>query len=334
MYARRDLRHLHFLRFLLISIVMPIAAGTAAAEIPGASGDVLQHAAELTKHSRYEEAAALLENARARAGAESSEYFQAALLNKLGLIYAAEGNFLAARSAFDRSISIIGRLKGERDPALLEPLNNLAELFYEAGQNAQAENLIRRNLSIRKAIGKTDANTGAEMNILGKVYLNEHKYALAKQSAENSLMIFAREGCAESLSAAVAWSILGAVYSQNGESAPAQESLEHTLALLQKVLDPSDFRIAEGMANLGLFYGNHGALEAGETLLEKAHEVFRENGLNTVFSREILVNWAEMERKSGHKHKARDLEREARALMDRSSAASLSRYVVDASAFR
>ncbi len=272
---------------------------------------------------------------RARDLESQGRYVEAAiLLNTVGLNYEREAKYLPARNAFERSISLLTRGKGDNDPGLLDPLNNLAALLYESGQYAAAEPLVRRHIAIRNATGARDADTGIEMLFLGKIYLNEQKYALARQSAEDSLKIFEDAGEPVGTRAALAYSILGVVYTEYGEHQGAEQSLRRSLSILEEALDPRDYRIGEGMANLGFLYANDGALEKAEPLLESAHGFFRASSRNSMFTREFLMAWAEIERKSGKKKKAKELVKEAQALTATSAEGSISRYVVDASRLR
>lgn len=317
--------------FLLALIWTPYAG--AADMPPGIAGALLQ-AEELAENGHLQQAATLLEVNRALAEADQNQYYEALILNNLGLVYERQRKYLPAQTAFDGSIALVSKSKGENDPAILDPLNNEAHLFYEAGQYSQAESLILRNLAVRNILGAVDGTTATEMGILGKIYLSEQRYSDARQYAENSLTILEKEHDADGVSAALAYSILGAVYNQWRQESGAQQSLERSLAILQHSLASNDYRIGEGMANLGLLYADEGISEKAEPLLEKAHKFFVENRLNTLFTREFLTRWAAMERKWGHKKKAKELSREAQSQEAASPQATFSQFVVDVRDYR
>jgi tetratricopeptide (TPR) repeat protein len=286
-------------------------------------------------HARqYDQAISMLEQARTQAVEQKDTQTEALILNRLGLVQERTGNFIAARRSFDTAVSELSRLNGDDSPDLLALRNNLANLFYESNQPSEAVALVRRNLDVLSAASPRDSRTAAELAILSKMQMGERKPDEAGQSAEEAIRIFHESGHPEDLPAAIAYSVVGAVSEEQNAFGRAEESLKAALSILQKHLDPSDYRIAEGMANLGLLYASQGSLERAEPLLDHARTDFRAGAVNTSFVREFLQQWAAVEKKAGRKRKAKELTREAKTLLDRSSDPTMSRYTVDVSAFR
>ena len=133
---------------------------TVGGEITPAAANPVQRARDLADHGRSEEAITLLETNRALAAAHDDAYYEGMILNTLGLVYETQEKYLEAQKAFDNSIALLTRVKGQNDLALLQPLDNEAQLLYEARQYSQAEALARRELAVRNAIGENDVNTG------------------------------------------------------------------------------------------------------------------------------------------------------------------------------
>lgn len=296
--------------------------------------EVLRKSEQLIDAKNYPEAIALLESDRIRRATQNDERAEALVLDQIGVAYAREGRYLAARNAFDSSIARLTRAEGEDNVGLIRPLNNLANLLYESDQVSQAEALVRRALAILSTMGPPDERTGGELAVLAKMYLGENKLSLAQQSAEEALNVLQQAGHSEDLWASIAWSVLGDVYDVRKNSDSAEDSLKHSLSILQKNLDPEDYRVAEGIANLGLFYANQGLPAEAEPLLEQAHSSFHSQAVNTLFVRSYLRAWSDFERKAGHKEKAKNLNREAEALVTSRSEGSMSRFIVDANALR
>lgn len=296
--------------------------------------EILQTANSLMDEQRYEEAVDYLERNRVNSVRLNDEYSEALILNQLGLAYARQGKSFLAGNSFDNSLILLTRIKGKDAPDLIDPYNNLANLLYESGQSGQAEALVRRSLDILASLGPPGLSTGGELTMLARIYLGEGKLTLARQSAEQSLKILRRRGHSEDLPASVAWSVLGVVEENEGSPGEAEGALKHALSILQENLDPDDYRVGEGLANLGLLYANEGSLEKAEPLFEQAHESFRANAMNTLFVRDFLELWADIERKAGRKKEAKSLRSEVKVLISSSSEGSMSRYVVDASVLR
>lgn len=296
--------------------------------------NVLHKSGQLIDAGQYPEAAALLEQHRSEAERQGDERSEGLILNQLGIVYQRQGKFLASRSALDGSIAHLTRAEGGDTLDLIHPLNSLANLLYECDQATQAETVVHRSLKILNGAGPPDENMGIELALLAKIRLAEGKIPLARQSAERSLEILTRYGHAEDLSASIPWTVLGSIYADQKDNAVAEDSLQHALSMMRAQLDSRDYRVGEALANLGLLYANQGSRDRAEPLLEEARASFRAQQTNTVFVRDFLAVWANIERKTGHSEKAKELTKEAKTLNAGRSEASTSRYVVDANAFR
>ncbi len=317
-----------FLSFLLI---LGVATGS---QLTPSAAEALHKSEELINTKRYEDAAALLERIRSEAVKQNDEYSEALILDRLGFTYQQEGRYLAARAAFDGSVSRLTRVEGRDAQDLIQPLTDLANLLYECNENSQAESLVRRNLVILADSGPPGVSTAGELATLAKIYLGEGKSSSAGRSAEESLDILRQTGHSEDLLASVSLSVLGAVYNERHDRKAAEQALSQAFSILQDHLAPGDLRLSEGMANLGLLYLNSGFRERGEPLLEKAWASFRLNALNTFFVRSFLVAWADSERRSGEKDKSKDLMRQAKALIASNPEQVMSSYLVDVNSLR
>jgi len=312
--------------FLITGIQVQVQAATTRTSTEKANA--------LTDNQPYNDATTLLERARAQAERENREVSDAAISSNLGLIYEKSKRFSDAENAYNRSIHILERIEGENSIDLVQPLCNLATLLYESGQFSRAESLLVRAIAITKSSGKHTAEAAMEMAILGKVYVIERKFLPAKEMAEKSLEIFASLGETEELGVSLGNAILGVVYAQFGQFHDAQTSLQRTIVILQHCLKPQDYRIGEAIANLGTLYLALGEVEKAESLFEQAHELFQSTAQNSLFVREFLASYVGVEHKTGHKKKAKELDKEAEILAALSPGATISRYVVDASALR
>ncbi len=316
-----------------LSLLLILDAARASHLTPSVA-DVLRKSQELIDTKRYEDAAALLERIRSEAVKQNDEYSEALILDRLGFTYEHEGRYVAARAAFDGSVSRLTRIEGRDAPDLIQPLTDLANLLYECNQNSQAEPLVRRNLAILAFSGPPDARTAGELAVLARIYLSEGKLPPAGKSAEESLNILRQIGHSDDLLASVAYSVLGAVYYERHDRKAAEQALSHAFTILQTHLTPGDYLLSEGLANLGLFYAGSGFRERGEPLLEQAWVSFRLNATNTTFVRNLLITWAEFERRWGNKDKSKDLMRQAKVLMATNPEELMSGDLVDANALQ
>jgi tetratricopeptide (TPR) repeat protein len=301
---------------------------------PPTHEEVLKQAQDLANKNRIDDAAALLEDLRTQAAKENNQILEAIALSDLGAIYERQAKYTEAQSAFERTIFLLTRARGENTPDLIQPMAKLASLLYESGQFSRAESLLLKEIGILNSMGPSDKRTATALAILGKVYLSEHKYGLAEQTAQDSLKVYAGIGAPDDLGAAFGYSLLGAISTQYGAFASAEESLQRALSIMQTKLNPNDRLVGEGIANLGLLYVATGAIEKAEPLLARAHECLEATGLNSSFRRALVFSFADVERRLRHKKKAKELTKEGELLAARSPESTISRYVVDARGYR
>jgi tetratricopeptide (TPR) repeat protein len=321
---------------LVISGILTTCALAETLAAPSDGTDILDHARVLLEHGRNDEAKALLTGKQMGTFRNSNPVIDAEVLDDLGVIFYREGMFQDAEAAYSRAIGLLRQANGENTPAQVDPLANLADLLYEGAQFSRSEKLLTREIAILNAApesGQIGTRSILARTELAKVYLCERKYDLAAETAEN--LIKGRSGAdrvGES-AAALGYSILGAIASEQGQQPAAEADLHEAISILEKVLGPDDVRIGEAIGNLGLLYATSGEMGKAEPLLGDAYMRLAARA-NSLYRRVFLLRYAEAESKAGNKKKARALLNESRALEAASPATFLSRYVVDASAFR
>jgi len=309
--------------------------GTLSAATEGT--DILDQAEQLVSINKIDEAKALLTGKQLGAIRKSDPMIDAGVLNDLGVILYKEGLYRDAENAYSRAIGLFRRVNGEDTPAQINSLANLAHLLYESAQFSRAEKLLAKEITILNAgsdSGKADRRSALALGELPKVYLGQHKYDLAAETAENLIKTRSATGIGFESAAALGYAILGAIADGQGHRSAAEADLNEAISILKGALDPDDLRIAEAIANLGLLYAASGEMGKAEPLLEDAHSHFDGSRARPLFRRGFLLRYAEAESRSGHKKKARELFNEARSIAATSPATSLSQYLVDASAYR
>jgi tetratricopeptide (TPR) repeat protein len=325
-----------FCKCIVISGVLMSCGRAETLSAPTEGADILDHVRDLFNNSRIEEARALLTGPRLEVIRKSNPVVDAAVTNDLGVIFDKQGMFRDAEDAYNRAIGLLEHAEGGDTPALIDPLANLANLFYECSLFSRAEALLTREIAILdvSTSGEPDKRSVAARSALAKVYLSEHKYDLATETAKN--LIKARDERDERfrLGAALGYSVLGSVSTQEGRLPPAEALFHTALSILENTLSPDDVRIGEAKANLGLFYAASHDMGTAEPLLEDAHQRLNASGSNNLFRRSFLLRFAEAESRSGHKQRARELLNEAHSLAARNPANVIAQYVVDASAWR
>jgi tetratricopeptide (TPR) repeat protein len=89
---------------------------------------------------------------KARFGTDHPGY--AVALNKLAIVFLAEGKYSEAEGLFKRALAIREKALGANHSDVGQTLNNLALVYQDQGKYEDAEGLLKRALVIReKALG-------------------------------------------------------------------------------------------------------------------------------------------------------------------------------------
>lgn len=284
-------------------------------------------------HRDFSGAEKLLETAAASAARENKPDWEATMSGFLGSIYERTGRYTDAEQALNRSINDWTRLAGPNNPNLVGPIGNLGELYYKANQNSHAEKLLLRALAIEQATDNDPHITAELLTHLGNVYFQQHKDALAEQKAQEALNKFALQTGGLNGSAS-AYSLLGAICVRESRLSEAESWLRKALTICESTRSPEDPRIAEGLANLAIFYSESGDCTKAQPLFERAAALFERSGGDIVFIRKFDTEYAAFERKMGHKKEAKELSRRVEKLWSISPENTIDRDVIDASALR
>jgi tetratricopeptide (TPR) repeat protein len=263
----------------------------------------LHEARELCDHGQCEQAVSLLEDAVSSRSKENQRNREAEMLAFLGSLYERNGKYEQAENALNRSIYCWTKLEGPGTHHLVEPLTALGELYYKAGQASLAQRVLERALAIEQGSGAHADAEATLRTVLGNVYFLQHKTALAQQNAEEALK-YAALGDNSRPEGGAAYTLLGAIYFESGEIGKAESCLQQALAIWQSKRGEQGLYVAEGVANLAVFYAGSGQREKAEPLFPKAKKMLEATGGKaSFFLRNFLAEYAGFERKSGHKKK-------------------------------
>jgi len=326
---------MRFLQLLPFSVLL-LAPAIACCQTTdnSASYESITHQAMILYNQRdYAAAAALLRNGLDRATRDNKPRWQAVMLGLLGPVLEQAGKYPEAEDALYRSINDWTMIAGPDTFTLVAPLQNLGELYSRASQPSRAEKLLTRALSIEGRSGRDPDLETRLLTNLGNAYFEEHRDDLAEQTANAALENISRMKQPSADSTAV-YSLLGAVCFRSGRLAEAESWLRRSLSLRESLLPSDDPRIADSLANLAALYSHSDQPEKARPMFERASRIFETAGGDDRFIRNFYSNYADFERKTGHKKEARQLSRRVDKLWTTSSATALSTRIVDVSAFR
>jgi serine/threonine protein kinase/Tfp pilus assembly protein PilF len=188
----------------------------------------------LSEHRKLDEAAALLDSARALAAATDTadDARDVSLLTQLSLVKMNAGDVNAARSVLEEALPLSRRIHGDLSPSTANIILNIGVTHGLQGRPQQAEGAYREGLRIRETL------YGAE-------------HPLVAQAVANVGMSLAEQG-------------------RLGEARPF---LERSAAITEKVLGPDHRDVATELTNLGLMNLQLGDADRAAALLERARSI-------------------------------------------------------------
>ena len=316
-----------------------LARGSTATPITHAQyEDALRRALSLSTERNYAQASDILENALSQVADAGKKEWESVILSFLGSIYQRAGRYEDAAEALNKSIREITEVRGPKAFALIGPLANLGGLYYEARQFGHAEQYLLKAIEVQSSDSAVDPKlTGMLLTNLGSVYFGENKNAEAQDAAEKALEKFAlvKEHSVDSeQGTARNYALLGALRLNAHDLPAAQSYLTKAQILWDAAAGPNDPRRAEAISNLGIYYEAAGDLPKAESLFQQAESVFQNSGGNNAYLQHFYNEYYEVELRLNHKKEAKRLQKQFRQLVNVGAVSTISRDVVDVSAFR
>jgi tetratricopeptide (TPR) repeat protein len=297
--------------------------------------NVVNHAGEIEAALRLAhqhndaEAVGMLEHILAVTVRENNSLWEATALAVIGPIYQRLRRFTDAENSLNLSIAKWTTLQGANARALIGPLGSLASLYFDAAQYSRAEKAIARALEIADTTAAPAHTKAVLLTNLGSIYVSEHKDDLARQKGEEALRAFQPSDTSRGW----AYSILGAVNMHGRRIPEAEDDMIQAISIWKSQFPADDPMVANGLANLATLYSFSDHPEKAEPLFRQAAAIFDKGENDDAFVLQSLTEYANVEKRLGHKKEAKRLEKQVGAMASVSAVAAMSRQVIDVSSF-
>jgi tetratricopeptide (TPR) repeat protein len=215
----------------------------------GASGDSpILDARRLSESGRFEEARDLLLRIKAeaeKAGVDDTP--MATILNDLGTVYTALGEYTAAEKSYRNAIR---RVKDDSRPIMSLLLDNLASLYMSFGQRySQAEQLRRRALQLRIAeVGPEAPGVATLLSNLGATCMELGRWREAGDLFQRALKLLEKTDTHETAGVLQNLAVLAGNQRNYGESA---SYLIRSIATLESKLGEDHPELVIPLLNAG-----------------------------------------------------------------------------------
>jgi tetratricopeptide (TPR) repeat protein len=191
--------------------------------------------------------------ARQNLGAsESAPEAYAAILNGLGQIQHAEGNFAAAETLFTRSLVIRREVLPENHPEVARGLNNLAMTLQVQGHWSAAADLVEEAIAIRRyVLGPNHPDVGRLLLNQAILFKDLGRLDEAESRLEQALIIQETALSPDHLDVSATLNSLGRLYHRQGKFKEGNVTLERCLRIRQEKLGADHPSVSYPVNSLG-----------------------------------------------------------------------------------
>ena len=246
-----------------------IALATLAAEEP----DLLSKTNELLRAGQYKAAEALLESAAGQF--RDAPGVRCWLLNNLGSVYDAAGDYDRAERYYRQAIAAGAERLRNGDPETLTAVANLLGLYTEYGVYGKAEQFRARMDTIAPHWRTTKHPIAGRLySLSGVVAYGLHQYAEAEERLTHAMILYNNSmPAASTTDRSLVLNNLSAVYQATGRFEKALDAARESFRLAEPeaAVQPADFSLL--LANLALLEFRAGHPEAAEQNFRRAVQI-------------------------------------------------------------
>ncbi|WP_456622382.1 tetratricopeptide repeat protein [Bradyrhizobium sp. P5_C12] len=186
----------------------------------------------------------------------------ASAMDSLGDVYGLLGRFDDGERLLRQGLSLLDRGFGqnaEAAPNYDKMLNDLGNLYMDAGRLAEAEAVMRRSLAIARArSGDAHPNVAAATGNLATVLEHEARYAEAEKLYQQTLQAYERIYGSNHPTTAIGLNNLANAYTAQGRNEAAAGLQERVLAIYEKAFGAESPDVGRALNNLANSYANLG----------------------------------------------------------------------------
>jgi len=213
----------------------------------------------------------LLHRELAEGLAQGTPAAEASVLNNLGNVHQAKGEYDDAVTLHRRALSIRTRTYGSEHLAVATSLSNLAVVHQAKGEHDEAATLHKRALALRqKALGAEHPEVAVSLNNLANVHQARGEYDEAETLHRRALAIRQDALGAEHPRVAVSLSNLAVLHHAKGEYDKTVVLYERALAIWETTLGAEHPKVAATLNNLANLHHTRGEYMQAAALHERA----------------------------------------------------------------
>ncbi|MES2523852.1 MAG: serine/threonine-protein kinase [Gemmatimonadota bacterium] len=247
---------------------------------------------------------------------------RARIMQTMGTVHAALGQYAQARSILDDVLQIREREHGPSHPLVGETLAALGDVARARGDHAEADRFLQRALAIRQAaFGTEHIDVASTISQLATLRARQGRSAEAESLYRQALVLDARVRRPEDLRTGRDMRGLGAVYLAQKRYAEAESVWKETLSLQERLLGSDHPDVGSTLNNLGGLYWTLGRFQDALPYYERARPILEASlGPAHPTTASVINNLAEVHWKTGRFAQADSLFRHALLLKEQALA--------------
>jgi CHAT domain-containing protein/Tfp pilus assembly protein PilF len=199
-------------------------------------------------------------------------------MDDLGDLYGLEGRFDVGEKMLQQGLKVLERSYGTdapRAPNYSKILNDLGNLYRDAGRLPEAEVALRKSYAIDHAkVRDGDQNAASTLGNLALVLNAQSRYAEAENLFNQTLIANEKAYGPNHPAVVYALNNLANNYVDQGRTAEAAAMQSRVLAINEKVAGPDSPDVARSLMNLGNSYKELGRTSEVPPLYERALRIF------------------------------------------------------------
>ncbi len=245
--------------------------------LPEASDFLLRTGSYLSERGLYDEADALLSQARTNSetlfGLDDVRVIP--ILNALATVYYKKGRYDLVESAAQRALALEEQLLGVDHPSIGESLQTLAGAYHRQGRFKEEEPLLLRALALRERVfGSRHPDVATSMNSLANLYNGQGRYEQAETLYRQALAIWQQVLGPQHPKVALTLNNLAVLYSRQGLYEQAEPLAEQALRIYEQTLGSDHPDVTMALDTLAVIYQERGKYAEAETLYKRLFTIF------------------------------------------------------------
>ncbi len=196
------------------------------------------------------------------------------VVNNLGSLAQARGDYQAAHDYFERVYRAELILYGPVDVRVAMSLNNMGTALSSLRRDREATEFYRRSIRAYESGDHHDIDLARPLGNLAVSNMRAEDYVAAEANLQRAIQLIEAEAGPLQAELGIHWFNLGAVRIEQGEYDRALEALERSREIDENAVGRDHPSVAQALSSIATIHARTGELERARPLFEEALEIY------------------------------------------------------------